>query len=790
MSGGGESAAVWKHIGLYGHSVGTFAIDEKGIQWKSALYGQEDSGSTIRTIAKDTIMGAQWTIFGKNGFLRVKTNAVKTNHELRFDGFQTSEYDHLRTALKDLLDVDLVKYNMSAAGAQYGISKMTGKKLTFRHCILEDADEEGEEFEVRQGDEMMSLDLAEVSQCVLPGNNRNEIELQFPETDAVEANNDQLVSIRFYIPPDPEGDPADRTIKTPAELLQQKIMSTANIRKTTGDIIVDFDPDKGVFLTPRGRYSIELYERFFRMRGLKYDYKIKYDDISRLFLLPKPDEVHMAFVIALDKPIRQGQQRYQHLVFQTNKDPDEVTVNLDEETLKKDYGDDLQPVMRGALSNLIAKTFKVIAKKKVFIPGKFSNVNQQACVKCALRANEGLLYPLEKQFVFIHKPPILIRFNEVESVEFQRYAGGQGSTRNFDLSVTLKANASVGSTPQEYIFSGIDRSDYSSLYNFLSGKNIRIKNLQDSAVEMVPTPVYNEDEIYGGPDDDMGAGEESEDEDYDAAAAAADAAAAGGDGSDESDQDSDDLGSEIDEDLDSDLEEARGVPRKKPEANSDDDDEEEEEEEEEAPTKKRKKSKKETAAAAAPATKKAKKDPNAPKRPTSAYFFWMGENRAKIKEDFPDLSFGDLAKEDKERYKKEMANYTPPAGSTSPKGSGGKKAPAKKKKDPNAPKRGMSSFMFFSNELRPKLKEEQPDLSFTEIGKEIGARFRALTDEEKKPYEKQAAKDKERYQDELASYKTKQEKEASNAKGDDDDDDDDGVDDGDNGSDDDSDDSD
>jgi hypothetical protein len=82
--------------------------------------------------------------------------------------------------------------------------------------------------------------------------------LQFPESDAVEANNDQLVSIRFYIPPDPEADPADRTFKSSAELLQQRIMSTANIRKTTGDVIVEFDHDKGSFLTPRGRYSIEL----------------------------------------------------------------------------------------------------------------------------------------------------------------------------------------------------------------------------------------------------------------------------------------------------------------------------------------------------------------------------------------------------------------------------------------------------------------------------------------------------------------------------------------------------
>ena len=140
---------------------------------------------------------------------------------------------------------------------------------------------------------MMSLDLAEVSQCVLPGNNRNEVELQFPESDAIEANNDQLVSIRFYIPPDPEVDPSDRTVKSSAELLQHRIMQMANIRKTTGDVIgtfaisitafwgldeihcllhifsrfpsqtspllaVEFDLEKGSFLTPRGRYSIEL----------------------------------------------------------------------------------------------------------------------------------------------------------------------------------------------------------------------------------------------------------------------------------------------------------------------------------------------------------------------------------------------------------------------------------------------------------------------------------------------------------------------------------------------------
>jgi structure-specific recognition protein 1 len=366
-------------------------------------------------------------------------------------------------------------------------------------------------------------------------------------------------------------------------------------------------------------------------------------------LLPKPDDVHMAFVIALDKPIRQGQQRYQYLVLQATKEQDEVTVNLEEETLKKEYGGELQPVMRGSLSNLVAKTFKVIARKKVFIPGKFANAAQQACVKCALRANEGLLYPLEKQFVFIHKPPILIRFNEVESVEFQRYAGGQGSTRNFDLCVNLKSSATpAASGVKEYTFMGIDRSDYTGLYNFLAGKKIKIKNLEGvgSVEPQRQAPVYNEDEIYGGPDPD--GEEESEDDDYDEAAAEADEKAIQEEKeSDESSVDDDDFGDEIDDELDSDLEEARkgGGKKKKtketPEktskkkkpskesskADSDDDDDDDDDDDETSRPKKK---------------AKTKKDPKAPKKNMTSYFHYSNENRARIKEQNPDASFGDI----------------------------------------------------------------------------------------------------------------------------------------------------
>ena len=81
-----------------------------------------------------------------------------------------------------------------------------------------------------------------------------------------------------------------------------------------------------------------------------------------------------------------------------------------------------------------------------------------------------------------------------------------------------------------------------------------------------------------------------------------------------------------------------------------------------------------------------------------------------------------------------------------------KKVKRKGSKDPNAPKRGMSAFMFFSNAMRPKIKADNPDMAFGDIAREIGKKFKELNDEEKEEWEAKAAKDKARYEAEMAEY--------------------------------------
>ena len=146
-----EGSTTWKHIGLHGHSVGTFACAEAGVHWKSALYGREDAGTgsgSTRTIPKNSIEKATWNIFGKSGHLRLNVSAKegKTNnhHEMRFDGFPIAAYENLKDVFHESYGIEVSKHNISSAGTQYGQSKISGKKLVFQHCILEDADEEGE----------------------------------------------------------------------------------------------------------------------------------------------------------------------------------------------------------------------------------------------------------------------------------------------------------------------------------------------------------------------------------------------------------------------------------------------------------------------------------------------------------------------------------------------------------------------------------------------------------------------------------------------------------------------
>jgi len=94
---------------------------------------------------------------------------------------------------------------------------------------------------------------------------------------------------------------------------------------------------------------------------------------------------------------------------------------------------------------------------------------------------------------------------------------------------------------------------------------------------------------------------------------------------------------------------------------------------------------------------------------------------------------------------REMMSYVP--------AKGGKKK--KKYKDPNAPKRPPSAFFIFCSEFRPKVKSESPGLSIGDVAKKLGEMWNSTSGEDKQPYEKKAAKLKEKYEKDIAAYRAK-----------------------------------
>jgi len=162
-----------------------------------------------------------------------------------------------------------------------------------------------------------------------------------------------------------------------------------------------------------------------------------------------------------------------------------------------------------------------------------------------------------------------------------------------------------------------------------------------------------------------------------------------------------------------------------------------------------------TAAAAAAVPSKRKKGAGAPKSPQSAYLFYMSDAFAALRkriggkvsvtdiaravaQQWAALSpeqrapFEQLADADSKRYYAEKAEYE----ATLP------------------PKRALSAYSFFVVEQRTKILEANPQLSFADVGRELGRRWNELpsTHPLKLRYEDLARSDRLRFADEKSRF--------------------------------------
>jgi len=619
-------------------SAGRLKLNKTGIVFKSKKTGRVDS------VPIADIESTKWMRVARGFGLKI---ALKNGQFYKYDGFKEAEYQKLKEFYRKHYDTELEEQELCVKGWNWGTPKFDGSMMSF---------------EV-DNKPAFEIPLKDVSQATT---GKNEVTIEFHRSDDASVS---LMEMRFFVPLDPEG-----TVDNVKEF-HEKITAKADLIQATGDAIVTFE--EVACLTPRGRYAIRVYPTFLQLHGKTYDYKIPHTTVLRLFLLPHQDNRFMFFVISMDPPIRQGQTRYPFLILQFERD-EEMTckLNLSEDEIENKYNNKITQDLSGPIFEVVSKVLNTICQRKITVPAQNFKSGANSCsITCSYKASNGLLYPLERGFIFVHKPAVHIRFDEIANVNFAR---GSTTGRTFDFEVELKNQGAAG-TNNVVTFSSLPREEYSQLYEFVNKKQLRIKNKGGKD--------------KGGKGGHLDAMMESDDEEHDAYLQKVKAEGRerydDSDDDDDSDEDDEDFvpneQEDVREEFESDVSSSSGSDS---DASSDDE-------------------------------KKKKKK----------------EKKKKEKEKKRKSSGGDGASKPKKSR-----------GETS---GGGKKA----KKDKNAPKRGLSAYMIFSNENRQKILAENPGIGFTDVARKAAEMWKAQTDKTK--WEALAKKDKERYEREMKVYKEK-----------------------------------
>ncbi|KAJ7643945.1 SSrecog-domain-containing protein [Roridomyces roridus] len=463
--------------GLSGE-VGKMRVAGSGMAWKGI-----DSGEMTAISAAD-IRSAQWLRVARGFQLRL---GLKDRKRETFDGFKREDQKKVTELLKNHFQITLEEIDVSFKGWNWGVTDFRGQDLAF----------------LVSNKTSFELPLRNVANSNIAG--RTEVSLEFtPSASSSNKRMDEMTEIRFHVPGvisktkgsedgSQKSDAEDDDDISAAQVFHDNIKETADIGQVTGDIILSFE--EVLVLTPRGRYDVDMFPEFLRLRGKTYDYKILYAAISKLFLLPKDDQ-HVLFILGLNNPIRQGQTRYHYLVMQFTRE-EEITaeLNMDEEEVAK-Y-DRLKKNYEDPTFEVVSSVFRALAKKKIIGSGSFQSRDGHPGIKVNLKAVQGDLFMLEKYIFFVSKQPVLIELSDIQQVVFSRVSQGTVA-RTFDLKIVTKSGP-------EYSFVSINKEELEPTEAYLKEKKIRVKEIVPDA-ELALAAVGDDDD-----DDDMQSVESDED---------------------------------------------------------------------------------------------------------------------------------------------------------------------------------------------------------------------------------------------------------------------------------------
>lgn len=516
---------------------GRVRLADSGLGWKSQVSAGSTAKSTPFLLPSEEISTCLWSRGSRGYELRIDT---KNRGVVALDGFDSQDFNALKQVLNKNFNIILDQREHALRGWNWGKTALARNELVFSIASKP----------------AFEIPYAEITNANMSGKNEVGIEMELvkKQIESIERAGDELVEMKLYIPGNADEDDDEsqgqnqnenenkienenengnedtpvvavkKNVKTNAEVFVEELKSKADITQVTGTVVVSFG--EILFLTPRGRYDLDFYQDFLRLRGKTYDYKLQYNQIQRIFSLPKMDGIHNLMILQVDPPLRQGQTKYNFLTLQFNSQEEiEVELNIDDEEYDRLYKDKLNKSYSANTHLVLANIFRGFTERRVVLPGSFVSNDSLIAISCSLKANEGQIYPLEKCLLFVTKPTLLIPYSEIQSITFSRV--GQGSAqRTFDMEV-LTRNGGLTHT-----FGNIDRSEQPLLESYFKSKNLKVTNDEKIAKQMLASVMGNDSDG----DVDMGSADDSDspDEDFN-----------GGD-------DDDDGDSDVDEEFDSD----------------------------------------------------------------------------------------------------------------------------------------------------------------------------------------------------------------------------------------------
>ena len=271
--------------------------------------------------------------------------------------------------------------------------------------------------------------------------------------------------------------------KSRAEIIKDEIVKKAKIGSVSNSIAHLQDIQ---MITPRGKFDLYFTKNYLKIHGPSFNYQILNKNITKIFLLPKIDKHNHIFVLQLKAYVTQGNTQYPYIIFQILSDVENsIKLNFGEDNqseLKNKFETlDENNVLEGKSMDIIAQLFNALIGVGVIIPSQNFTFNTGPYIKCSYKVNEGVMYPLEKSILFVHKPVLYILHKEIAKINFARLQESAGQQRTFDIIVKTEKNS--------YKFSGVDKNEMVSLKNYFEGKKIKI-NIVDENYNSVDLNAY------------------------------------------------------------------------------------------------------------------------------------------------------------------------------------------------------------------------------------------------------------------------------------------------------------